>query len=178
MIALSLRLRLHPGRCEELQLSIQLACLCGGTGSAVEEGSLGASAVTNRSDTGCLWHQGRAGRGFSFTVQLPLHSLFGRYCGSPPGSGAPRRKLERSQASSRRAAGELPTGCCGFLCRGTPGLCCSPLHSPQGSHFQRETRFLSFSGACLCLAHPLATEEPVGASTLTHALWMSIPKLE
>lgn len=82
VIALSLRLRLYPCRCEELQLSIQLACLCGGTGFAVEEGSLGARAVTNRSDTARLWHQGRAGRGFSSTVQLPLHSLFGR-CAAP-----------------------------------------------------------------------------------------------
>ena len=109
----------------------------------MEEGSLGAIAVTNRSDTGCLWHQGRAGRGFSFTVQLPLHSLFGRYCGSPPGSGAPRRKLERSQASSRRRG----WGSAEMLLRislSRPQVFAVLPCTAPGSRFQREIRFLGF----------------------------------
>lgn len=142
----------------------------------MEEGSLGAIAVTNRSDTGCLWHQGRAGRGFSFTVQLPLHSLFGRYCSSLPGSGAPRRKLERSQASSRRGWGsaEMPLQ----ISLPQPQVFAAPLCTAPGSRFQRENRFLRLEGSCLRLAHPLTTEEWLGPLPCPcfYVLWMSIPK--
>lgn len=144
----------------------------------MEEGSLGAIAVTNRSDTGCLWHQGRAGKGFSFTVQLPLHSLFGRYCGSLPGSGAPRRKLERSQASSQRGWGSAEMLL--QISLSQPQVFAAPLCTAPGSRFQRETRFLRFEGSRLHLAHRLAMEERPGPLPCPcfYALWIGIPKFE
>lgn len=167
--ALSLRFRLPPGRCEELQLSIPLAPCVGGQALLWRRE---ASAVTNRSDTGCLWHQGRAGRGFSFAVPLPLHSLFGRYCGSPPGSGAPGRKLERSQASFRRGWGSAamppppPLPLLRIPLLPQPLLLC--LAQPQGNFSQGN----HIPGVLRCPARPL----PRRGGWCFCALWVSSPE--
>lgn len=170
VIALSLRLRLYPCRCEELQLSIQLACLCGGTGFAVEEGSLGARAVTNRSDTARLWHQGRAGRGFSSTVQLPLHSLFGR-CAAP-------RRAAGLPGGSWKQPKHLP-GAAGAAASSSRDRLLLFFFFFSGRNWIWEVWGCLFAPGCLgwCRA-PLATEQGLVSPpwTCLYTLWVNILK--
>lgn len=114
LITLSFRLRLYPCRCEELQLSIQLVFLCGGTGFAVEEGSLGVIAVTNRSDTNCLRHRGSSERAFLCCAAASAFPFL-EICGSLLRTGGFQEKGRGTRGTSAcfRGCSVCCPRCCG-----------------------------------------------------------------
>lgn len=134
--ALSLRLRLARVGVRNSSEALP-GSLCGGTGSVWRRE---ASAVTNRSDSGCLWHRGGQAQGFPAPCSclcIPFSGAIAvprRARGLPGGSWKHPKHLPGDAAA---AAAELAAAA---------AFAALPRTAP-GQLFPRETTFLGFEGA-------------------------------